>query len=540
MKRWIRIWAFLMVLVSLVPVLPVSGSEQLVSDSDQVTEKIIYGFSGEGRELVAYRYGSGPNVLILGFALHGFEDNFDRDGQCLVECGRSVMAHLDGNLMVDGYGWTVYVLPCMNPDGLYSGYTCNGPGRCTTTYLSESGALITDGGIDLNRCFPTDFTPKYNSRNFTSNRPMAAREAQALDAFIREVKGQKLNVLIDVHGWLQQTITRTGWLRQAFYQQFKSNSQDGSNGGGGYLIRHASALGYESMLLELPRDIHSMDDFRKSDITEKMILSVENVLLKGTPACGGNHQFQEEYTAPTCLKQGSKGSICTKCGLKKAEILPATGHTMDTNHTVSRAPTATQPGYIQYLCTVCNAEADVKWLEPIFRDTKSNSFYAEALDYCYTNDIVKGTSANRFSPDDKCDRGNIVTLLWRSRGCPESAAVCAFRDVSSGAYYADAVRWAQEHGITSGTTANTFSPSRVCTREEIVTFLWRAAGSPEPENKTTPFTDLDENAYYYDAVLWAYEKGITSGYSRTKFAPKLVCTRAEAVTFLYRALVQGA
>lgn len=540
MKWRIRTWSLLLVLAFLLLELPVSASEMPAAEADQVTEKIIYGYSGEGRELAAYRYGSGQNVLILGFALHGFEDNFDRDGLCLVECGRSVMAYLEDNLMVDGYDWTVYVLPCMNPDGLYSGYTCDGPGRCTTTYLTENGTLVTGGGIDLNRCFPTDFKPLYNSRNFTSNRPMAAREAQALDAFIREVKGSKRNVLIDVHGWYQQTITRTGLLRQAFYNPFKSNSQDGSNGGGGYLIRYASTLGYESLLLEFPRGINSMDEFRKSGITDSMIQSVENILLKGTPACGGNHQFQEDYTAPTCVKQGSRGSVCTKCGLKKAEILPATGHTMDKNHTVSRVPSATQPGYIQYLCSVCNAEADVIWLDPIFRDTKSNGFYAEALDYCYSHEIVKGTSEHTFSPDQKCDRGQIVTLLWRAEGCPSAAAVCSFQDVRTGAYYAEAILWAQDQGITSGTRARIFSPESNCTREEIVTFLWRAAGKPEPVNRDHPFTDLDEGAYYYDAVLWAYENGITSGYTRTKFAPKLVCTRAEAVTFLYRALVQGA
>lgn len=103
---------------------------------------------------MAHRYGTGSNVLILGFALHGFEDHFDRDGLCLVECANAVMDELYNNKMVDGYDWTVYVLPCMNPDGLYSGYTCNGPGRCSTTYLAPDGTVKKGGGIDLNRCSP--------------------------------------------------------------------------------------------------------------------------------------------------------------------------------------------------------------------------------------------------------------------------------------------------------------------------------------------------------------------------------------------------
>ena len=111
----------------------------------------------------------------------------------------------------------------------------------------------------------------------------------------------------------------------------------------------------------------------------------------------------------------------------------------------------------------------------------------------------------------------------------------SFTDVADKAYYRDAVEWAVENGITKGTTATTFSPNATCTRAQAVTFLWRAAGSPEPETRAMPFTDIPVGSYYYDAVLWAVENDITKGTSDTTFSPNMTCTRAQSVTFLYRA-----
>ncbi|MFR3920688.1 MAG: S-layer homology domain-containing protein [Dysosmobacter welbionis] len=110
-----------------------------------------------------------------------------------------------------------------------------------------------------------------------------------------------------------------------------------------------------------------------------------------------------------------------------------------------------------------------------------------------------------------------------------------FTDVDSGAYYYDAVRWAVEQGVASGVTGTAFAPGRGCTRAQLVTFLWRANGSPEPSEKENPFTDVSPDSYYYKAVLWAVEQGITSGVTKTAFAPDRVCTRAQAAVLLWRA-----
>mgnify|MGYP004675204101 CR=1 FL=1 len=139
------------------------------------------------------------------------------------------------------------------------------------------------------------------------------------------------------------------------------------------------------------------------------------------------------------------------------------------------------------------------------------------------------------------DKGNgKYTFTMPSSGVSAKASfvlVNPFVDVSSGAYYYDAALWAVENGITEGTSATTFSPNAPCTRAQIVTFLWRAAGSPKVYG-SSPFTDVSADAYHYDAVLWAVEKGITSGTSETTFAPDAMVTRNQTVTFLWRALAE--
>ena len=129
----------------------------------------------------------------------------------------------------------------------------------------------------------------------------------------------------------------------------------------------------------------------------------------------------------------------------------------------------------------------------------------------------------------------MVTFLWRAAGKPEPAGKDnPFTDVKAGAYYYDAVLWAVEKGITTGTSATTFRPDATCTRGQIVTFLWRSNDQPEPTKTDNPFTDVKADQYYYKAVLWAVEKGITKGTGDTRFSPDSTCTRGQIVTFLYR------
>ena len=169
-----------------------------------------------------------------------------------------------------------------------------------------------------------------------------------------------------------------------------------------------------------------------------------------------------------------------------------------------------------------------------FVDVPSGSYYEDAVDWAVANGITTGMDAAHFSPDGICTRAQAVTFLWRAAGrpAPESRTM-PFTDVPADSYYYDAVLWAVENGITKGTSSTTFSPDDTCTRAQIVTFLWRSEQSPAA-GSSNPFTDVSADAYYADAVLWAVKEAITTGTTRTTFSPDAECTRAQIVTFLWR------
>ena len=170
-----------------------------------------------------------------------------------------------------------------------------------------------------------------------------------------------------------------------------------------------------------------------------------------------------------------------------------------------------------------------------FVDVKEGAYYYDAVLWAVEQKITSGTSATTFSPDASCTRAQMVTFLWRAAGSPKvENGKNPFTDVQADAYYYDAVLWAVEKGVTSGTSATTFSPDATVTRGQTVTFLYRNAGSPEVSG-TMPFTDVKADAYYAKAVQWAVQQKITTGTSETTFSPMSDCTRGQIVTFLYRA-----
>ena len=170
----------------------------------------------------------------------------------------------------------------------------------------------------------------------------------------------------------------------------------------------------------------------------------------------------------------------------------------------------------------------------LFVDVATGSYYEDAVDWAVENGITKGTDDTHFSPDGICTRAQAVTFLWRTAGSPEpETRTMPFTDVPVGSYYYDAVLWAVENGITEGTSNTTFSPNMTCSRAQIVAFLWRSEKSPAAGSRN-PFADVKSTAYYADAVLWAVENDITKGTTNTTFSPDADCTRAQIVTFLWR------
>ena len=170
-----------------------------------------------------------------------------------------------------------------------------------------------------------------------------------------------------------------------------------------------------------------------------------------------------------------------------------------------------------------------------FRDVPEGEYYSDPVGWAVKEGVVKGVAPGLFAPDRNCSRAEVVTMLWRAAGCQKPAVTQnPFTDAEEGSYYYEAMLWALEQGITTGTSDTTFEPNTVCTRAQIVTFLYRAAGQPPVSEEEPPFLDVEAGTYYSDAVLWAVGEKITLGTGEGRFSPDKTCTRAEVVTFLYR------
>ncbi len=275
-------------------------------------------------------------------------------------------------------------------------------------------------------------------------------------------------------------------------------------------------------------------------------------------AVGHKTQLQNAKAAG-CMTGGYTGDeVCTVCGkgFKQGSVIFALGH--DPQPARVKAPTCTESGYTGDLicmrcgdmtqigktvaaaghkffggvCSVCGTKGAEA--APEFDDVKPGAFYFDAVQWAVKNGITNGTGKNTFSPNDVCSRYQIVMFLWRAAGQPEAKAAVSFADVKPGDIFYEAVQWAVERGITKGTSSTSFSPFAPCTRGQIVTFLHRSAGSPTISGACN-FSDVSSGSFCHDAVIWASSEGITNGTSAGRFSPNEGCTRAQVVTFLYRA-----
>jgi len=200
----------------------------------------------------------------------------------------------------------------------------------------------------------------------------------------------------------------------------------------------------------------------------------------------------------------------------------------------------TDKGNGKYTFTMPGSKVEVKatFMEDnsvfnFFYDVPNDAFFYEAVKWAVKSGVTNGLTDTMFGPYESCTRTQIVTFLWRAAGSPEPKAMSSFTDVPANAYYAKAVAWAVENGITNGMTATTFAPNATCTRGQSVTFLYRALKGTA--SGSTNFTDVKSDAFYADAINWAVKNDVTNGTSATTFSPNADCTRAEIVTFLYRA-----
>ena len=234
------------------------------------------------------------------------------------------------------------------------------------------------------------------------------------------------------------------------------------------------------------------------------------------------HQYTDVITVPCCTEGGYTTYTCELCGYSyQAKYEDALGHT-----------------FVDGTCISCG-EADPDYeapVEPPFADVPAGAYYEAPVLWAVENGITSGATENSFNPGGACLRAHVVTFLWRAAKQPEPAiSTSAFTDVRSSDFFFKPVLWAVEQKITSGVSATEFGSYANCNRAAVVTFLWRAAGSPEPRTNRNPFTDVKKTDFFYKPVLWAVENNITAGLTATTFGPTAECNRAQVVTFLYRA-----
>lgn len=232
-----------------------------------------------------------------------------------------------------------------------------------------------------------------------------------------------------------------------------------------------------------------------------------------TPVQKHTHSYTEVVIAPACNADGCTVYVC-RCGERYIDnYVDAPGHDWDGTS-----------------CTRCDATRTP------FTDVPAGAYYEAPVDWALENGITNGATETTYNPSGTCLRAQVVTFLHRAAGNPAPASnKNPFTDVKSGDYFYQPVLWAVEKGITNGTSAASFGSYANCNRAAVVTFLWRAAGSPEPESTTNPFVDVKTTDFFYKPVLWAVENGITNGVDATHFGPATDCNRAQVVTFLYRA-----
>jgi len=269
-------------------------------------------------------------------------------------------------------------------------------------------------------------------------------------------------------------------------------------------------------------------------LTKSQVMAADYVITRYQD----RHEYEYQHVEPNCYYAGYDLYQCAYCDEYYTcnEVPRLEHHWVLANEL---APTEYMDGFISYYCENCGMYDYIGYpplgecVKP-FWDVRKDAYYADGVAWAVEKEVTKGTSSTMFSPDESCTRAQMVTFLWRAAGRPEPSGTSnPFKDVNSSAYYATAVLWAVEKGITNGTSSDTFSPDQAVTREQVVTFLWRYAGS-NAASAESPFTDVEPGAYSYHAILWAVENEITQGTSDTTFAPKEPCTRGQIVTFLYR------
>ena len=310
----------------------------------------------------------------------------------------------------------------------------------------------------------------------------------------------------------------------------------------GYTWMECRLCGFTTDFVSNPELGH---DFADWYILEEPTCSRDGLQARDCVRCGfrqeaplphQGHQYVVEVMPPSCTARGYTSHYCPGCGDRfRTDYTPALGHRYDYG-VITKEPTETAMGRMRYTCIGCSDtyQEMIPVLTNPFQDIAPALYYTTPVLWAAVSGITSGIDESHFGPDLPCTRAQVVTFLWRRAGKPTPTSTAnPFADVPAGSFYELAVLWAYESGITTGTDGTHFSPNVVCNRAQVVTFLHRFRGCPEPI-LTAAFPDVTDGSFFHKAVLWAAQKEITQGMDGGRFCPELQCTRAQIVTFLYR------
>ena len=261
-------------------------------------------------------------------------------------------------------------------------------------------------------------------------------------------------------------------------------------------------------------------------------------LTEEIPALGHNWDEGVVFLEPGCVSEGVLLLTCARCGENREEPIPDLGGHFWTFTEILTEGETLHDSIGLYTCARCGeTKAARLCAAEVFSDVpKEGSWAHDPIDWAYFRGITGGTTANTFTPKGIVTRAEAMTFLWAALGHPDfTLEESPFRDVKPKHWFYDSVLWAVENQVTGGVEPGRFAPGLACSRAQIVTFLWAAAGKPEPETQESPFSDVKENDWFRSAVLWAAENNITGGVAPGRFGPDQTCTRAQAVTFLHSA-----
>ena len=288
--------------------------------------------------------------------------------------------------------------------------------------------------------------------------------------------------------------------------------------------------------------------FPATDNYNKVTATADFVIAQATHHSSGSSSSNPTYSVTTPSKSENGGVAVSSKNARKGDtvtvtVTPDAGYQLDKLTVTDKNGNVlklTDKGDGKYSFTMPDGKVEVKAVfakevkTSPFGDVSTDAYYYKAVQWAQEKGITDGISSDLFGPKQPCTRSQIVTFLWRAAGSPEPKGTAAgMTDVVPGSYYAKAVAWAVENGITTGTAEGTFSPDATCTRAQAVTFLARAQNAKATGK--TAFSDVPADSYFADAVAWAQANGVTTGTSETTFSPDSDCTRAQIVTFLYRA-----